>query len=320
MPQTGIAWIDLCMRILNLSDMPAADADPGKRPAFVSTQVLEADRYYLNLNPPRGAAMVVVCGGCERLAADYLVERSTFPYLCVEFVAEGAGTVELNGLRFPLRPGTAFAYASGIPHTIRNDPRRPMRKYYVNFAGKEAARLLAATLLGEWAVVQITSPQELLDVFDALQRDAFADGELQTELCAAHLKLLLLKIAHRALPLQAAEPRGLATYQRARRHIEKYFAELQTAEDVARGCHISPVHLSRTFQRYGQTTPYRFLMRLKMNRAAELLMASGMMVKEAADALGFSSQFQFSRAFKRVHGIAPAHLMRDGPRRFQRPA
>ena len=290
--------------------------DPPKRPAFVSTQVTEAHRYYLDLKPKRTLPMVVVCGGLERIRADYVVERTTFLYLCIEFVAEGAGTLELRGKRHPLRPGTVFAYAPGIPHRIRADPQRPMLKYYVDFVGREAARLLASTLPGKWAPAQLSSPQELLDIFDALQRDAFSEGGLRTELCSAHLRLLLLKVAQKAVPLQTAEPRALATYQRARRHIEEHFTRLQTAEDVARECHITPVHLSHIFRRFARATPYHFLMRLKMNRAAELLLNSGMMVKEAADELGFSSQFQFSRAFKRVYGIAPDHFVRQSPRRI----
>ena len=130
-----------------------------------------------------------------------------------------------------------------------------------------------------------------------------------------HLRLLLLKIAQKALPPQTAEPRALAAYQRARRHIEAHFAELQTAEQAARACHMTPVHLSRLFRRFAHTPPYHFLMRLKMNRAAELLLDAGLMVKEAAERLGFTSQFQFSRAFKRIYGLAPDHFIRQSPRR-----
>ncbi|MES2572482.1 MAG: AraC family ligand binding domain-containing protein, partial [Verrucomicrobiota bacterium] len=191
-------------------------SDVLNRPAFVSTQVTEARRYYLDLNPKRSAPIVVVCGGSERMLADYVIERKTFPYLCVEFVAEGAGTLELRGKRHPLRPGTAFAYAPGIAHLIRNDPRHPMRKLYVDFVGREAARLLAATPLGAWVPARIAAPQEVMEIFTALQRDAMAEEDLRPQLCAAQLRLLLLKIAQKALPCRAAEPRSLATYQRAR--------------------------------------------------------------------------------------------------------
>ena len=295
--------------------MPLADHDAAKRPSFVSTQVTEADRYYLDLAPKRSAPVTVVCGGCERLRGDYVVERKTFPYLCVEFVAEGAGTIELRGKRYPLRPGIAFAYAPGVAHCIRNEPTSPMRKFYVDFVGQEAMRMLAATLLGKWVPAQISSPEEVLDIFSALQRDAFAEDELRAKLCAAHLRVLLLKLRQKALPPQSAEPRAMTTYHRARRHIEENYLRLETAEDVARACHMTPVHLSRVFRRFARSTPYHFLMRLKMNRAAALLLDSGLLVKEVAEQLGFSSQFQFSRAFKRVYGLAPDHFLQGNLRR-----
>ncbi len=277
-------------------------------------QVTEAQRYYLNLAPECSTGLVVVCGGVERMAADYRVDRATFPFQCVEFVVEGAGTLDLRGKRYALRPGMAFAYAPGIAHLISSDPDRPMRKYYVDFAGPEAVGLLAATPLGKWVPAQIASPQELLACFEALQRDSFAEEPAASHLCAAHLRVLLLKIAQKAMPASTAEPRALASYQRARSFIQNNFVSLQTAEAAALGCHMTPVHLSRIFRRFAQTTPYHFLMRLKMNRAAELLLDSGVLVKQAAQDLGFASPFQFSRAFKRVYGIAPDHFVRQSPR------
>ncbi len=295
--------------------MPPAEFDAAKRPAFVSTQVTEADRYYLDLAPKRSAPITVVCGGCELLRADYVVERRTFPYLCVEFVAEGAGTIDLRGKRYRLRPGMAFAYAPGVAHRIRNEPATPMRKFYVDFVGREATRLLAATPLGKWVPAQISSPEEVLEIFSSLQRDAFAEDELRAKLCAAHVRILLLKLRQKALPPQSAEPRAMSTYQRARRYIEENYLRLETAEDAAQACHMTPVHLSRVFRRFAHSTPYHFLMRLKMNRAAALLLDSGMLVKEVAEQLGFSSQFQFSRAFKRVYGLAPDHFVQGNLRR-----
>src|ERR1041385_790542 len=97
-----------------------------KRPSFVSTQVTEARRYYLDLQPRATRDITVVCGGSERVRTDYVVQRRTFPYYAVEFLAEGEGEVTLAGRRCRLRPGVVFAYGPGIAHTIRTEPARPM--------------------------------------------------------------------------------------------------------------------------------------------------------------------------------------------------
>src|ERR1700724_2398159 len=95
-----MAWIDCSMSILDLVAMASAQSRSGKLPYFVSTQVTEARRYFLELATKPGREIVVVCGGCERVGPDYLVDRSTFPFLVVEFVAEGAGSLELAGRRY----------------------------------------------------------------------------------------------------------------------------------------------------------------------------------------------------------------------------
>jgi AraC-like DNA-binding protein len=64
-------------------------------------------------------------------------------------------------------------------------------------------------------------------------------------------------------------------------------------------------YLCRLFQRYDHQSPYQFLLRLKMNLAAEWLQPPDALVKQVAEHAGFSDQFHFSRAFKSVFGVAP---------------
>jgi AraC-like DNA-binding protein len=46
-------------------------------------------------------------------------------------------------------------------------------------------------------------------------------------------------------------------------------------------------------------------MRLKMNYAAELLQQGSMLVKQAAERVGFEDEFLFSRRFKSFFGVSP---------------
>ena len=281
------------------------------RPSFVSTQVSEARRYFLDLAPERTRHITVVCGGCERVRPDYVIQRKTFPFLAVEFVAEGEGELELAGRKYSLRPGMAFAYGPGAPHVIRCEASRPMLKYYVDFVGTEAARLLSATPIGGWRAAQVSLPEEIVELFELLQREGASESTFGAQLCASLIPALLLKITERALPGGNAEPRAWATYQRAKRWIEEHHLGARTAEEVAAACHVDTAYLCRLFRRFGHTTPYRFLMRQKMNRATELLLDQGMLVKEAAAEVGFGDAFQFPRAFKRVYGLPPERFVRQ---------
>ena len=290
--------------------MVAPQAKPQKLPYFVSTQVTEARRYFLDLAPKATSRIAVVCGGCERMRPDYVVERITFPFCVLEFVAEGAGLVELAGRRYRLRAGITFAYAPGVPHTIKNEPARPMLKYHVVFAGTEAKRLLDESPLHGGRAVQVSSPKEVVELYEILQREGGSESVYGARICAALVPVLIMKIAERAVPYAVEESRALATFHRAKHWIERHYVHLRTVEQAAQACHIEVAYLSRLFQRFGHTTPYRFLMRLKMNRATELLVDDGMLVKEVAAKLEFADAFHFSRVFKRVYGLPPGRFIK----------
>jgi AraC-like DNA-binding protein len=284
---------------------------PRQGAGFISKQVTEARRYYFDLNPGDRRDAVVVCGGCERMRADYIINREDFPFFAIECVAEGRGTLELAGASYSLTPGMVFAYGPGVPHLIRSDPERPMLKYYIDFVGKGAERLLADSALSKWCVVQLSSPQEIVDIYELLQREGDLEGRFGEEICAALLRMLIMVIDRNAIPYGSGEFRAFETFQRVKRVMQERIQTMQSVEEVASACHIDPSYLSRLFRRFAATTPHRFVTKLKMASATELLLDQRMLVREVSDELGFANAFHFSRAFKRTYGISPQMFLRQ---------
>ena len=67
-----------------------------------------------------------------------------------------------------------------------------------------------------------------------------------------------------------------------------------------------------TSRRFGElfrhafaTTPNRYLITRRIERAKELLAAEGVSVTEVAELCGFSDVYYFSKVFKRETGMAP---------------
>tara|TARA_R110002073_G_scaffold11898_4_gene53601 strand:+ start:10870 stop:11763 length:894 start_codon:yes stop_codon:yes gene_type:complete len=282
-----------------------------KEPDFVSVQVSKARRYYLNLNPSDSAAIAVVCGGVERTRTEYVVQRDRFPYFGIEMVTEGRGELTLRDRNFALSPGIMFAYGPQTPHRIANVPPSQMRKFYVDFVGYEAEAALRTAGLLDGKPLRVTRMHELVELFEMLDHEARGDSDVAGEVCEHLLRLMLVKVRQCCLAESPAMPRAYATYERVREYIETHYLELHTVEQVAAQCDITPIHLSRLFRRFGGAGAYRFLLRKKMNRAAEMLLEDRLLIKEVAERLGFSDAFQFSRAFKRVYGIPPRQLVRS---------
>jgi AraC-like DNA-binding protein len=277
----------------------------GQAPAFFSPQVSRARRFYLDLNPPGDKPLVVVSGGWELCAEDYAIHRATFPFYSIEYVAHGRGALELQGAKHSLQPGSIFSYGPGISHDIASQPSEPLLKYFIDFAGRHARRLLRVCHLTPGSASQVFPPNEIQALFDELIHCGLQGSRRSVDLCAKLLECLALRIAESRAPFKGAGSLSFTSYQHCRRHIQQHFQRLKTLEQTARECHLDVAYLCRLFHRYDHQTPYQFLLRLKMNLAAERLQQPGALVKQVSEQAGFSDPFHFSRAFKAILGLSP---------------
>jgi len=274
-------------------------------PAFFSPQVSAARRFYLDLNPAPQIPLAVVSGGCEHCTPDYSIHRSTFAFYSLEFVLRGQGRVRLRGRDHDLLPGTLFSYGPGVRHDIEAAGSAPLVKYFVDFSGAEAPPLLRACQLAPGSVSRVFLTGEVQVFFDELIRSGVKGSRYAADLCAGLLKCLALRIAESRAPVSGVGNLSHTTFQACQEHIQRHFLALKTLEQIARECHVHRVYLCRLFQRYHHQSPYQYLLRLKMNFAAEQLRVPGAMVKQVAEQAGFTDPFHFSRAFKAVFGVSP---------------
>ena len=78
-----------------------------------------------------------------------------------------------------------------------------------------------------------------------------------------------------------------------------------TVTDVAQHCCISEIYLRKLFAKELNTSPFRHLTKLRMEKAS-LLIFEKRPLKEVAEGVGYSDVFQFSRAYKRYFGYPPS--------------
>jgi AraC-like DNA-binding protein len=283
---------------------------PKSPPEFFSRQIQEARRFYLDLTPPPESALAVVCGGYEHCAPNYAIHRTTFPYFSVEFVAKGTGSLLLAGREYALFPGAVFSYGPGVAQDITTDPKDLLEKYFVDFAGWRAPRLMEQYGLPPGTFARAFALGEIQAILDDLIQDGLRGTALSDALCAALFEYLIVRVADSLIPWETQQTPAFATYQRCRRHIADHFETLRSLEQVAEQCRVDRAYLCRLFQRFDRQTPYRFLMRLKMNLAAQRLQNPGVLVKQVARQLGFDDQFHFSRVFKKTLGYSPEAFRR----------
>ena len=84
-------------------------------------------------------------------------------------------------------------------------------------------------------------------------------------------------------------------------HIEDPISPSVIAEDLG----ISTRQLERLFGRYLNTSPKKYFMELRLERARHLLLQTEMSVTEIACACGFEATGHFARVYKGAYGVTP---------------
>ncbi len=281
---------------------------PAQRASLLSGQVSGSRYFFLELARKRGRPWALTLGGREQCNPDYLLDRAGYAYWVFEYVAEGAGEITLNGRRQALGPGSIFAYAPEMRCVMRTDPARPMLKYFFAVTGSGAARRLARAGLVPGRVRTVSAHAEIRSVAEDLIREGQHGGRHTRAICLVLLELLLLKLADAGTGGRVDGALARENFQRCKALLDTHAERYATLEEAAAEAGMDVSSVCRLFRRFQGTSPYQYLLRRKMNLAAGLLVDSGLLVKEAAQRVGFADPFHFARCFKAVHGVPPSAI------------
>ncbi len=104
-----------------------------------------------------------------------------------------------------------------------------------------------------------------------------------------------------------------AIVQRVHAFLESnYFRDNLCLEETSSEFKLSPGYLSRILKQQSGLSFIEYLTRMRVTKAAQLMIDPAVKIYEVAEMVGFSSQHYFSRSFKRVFGIPPTDYRKGG--------
>ena len=102
-------------------------------------------------------------------------------------------------------------------------------------------------------------------------------------------------------------------------YIEEHSSSKLLLEDVAQKAFLSPFHFHRIFKSITGETFSNFVIRKRIERAANFLLhANEKSISEITDITGFSSISTFSRTFKKFYGLSPTEFKNKCNSRFSK--
>ena len=109
--------------------------------------------------------------------------------------------------------------------------------------------------------------------------------------------------------------RSAAAVQRVLQHIDQNLSHTLSLAELAQLGGLSTWRLATVFRQQVGVSPHRYICRLRVERAQEL-MRRGLSAASAASEAGFYDQSHLSRHFKTICGVTPGQFLSS----FQRQA
>lgn len=169
---------------------------------------------------------------------------------------------------------------------------------------------------GAYISLKVSQKNEIITLLNRILRER-ENSEIESEFLSHLLVLELFVLLSRALKtewensIRDKSPKLKELIQAAISYIKNNFERDISLEDIARYVFLSPGYFIRVFREVTGTSPINYLLKLRIQRAMELLAETDDRIVDIALSIGFSSQQRFNEIFKKHNGITPTQYRRS---------
>ncbi len=235
------------------------------------------------------------------------------PGYAVSFVERGCFDLQVGKRRWRLAPGMLFLTHPGLVYRCRHSEETPTDVCLaVGYTRSFAEEVWEAAKPGHRlpAVLPLTNRLAYLHLRLAQLASANGAEALATETLAGEL-LAAVVAGSSAASDKLYKTQTLAWYAErveATRHLlETRFAQPHSLASLASAVGISPFHFARVFRELTGTPPHRYLLNIRLSRAADRL-RQGTGVTDTCFATGFNSLSHFTHLFRRRFSVPPSRF------------
>lgn len=223
---------------------------------------------------------------------DYAVSRDRYDSILIIFVLSGSITLEQNGIYTAMENEVLIVdcykphryYSNGEAHTL-----------WVHFDGNNSREWLKET-----ALKKIKCNSKISDYILRITDDVKHNGSEYD--ISSKLYSLLCKISK---PEGSMHNERIEQINRAKEYIESNFEQQITVDDIAKSVNLSSSYFSRIFKETTNTSPYDYMLSVRLEKSKELLHKTDFSISQIAYKTGFNSDANFIYFFKKQTGISP---------------
>lgn len=246
--------------------------------------------------------------GTSYCDGSYKIYRRKSVCMVTEYVVSGEGTVTLDGKQYRAKEGDIYMLPPGRDHYYYSDSANPWVKVWFNACGALIDGLFKAYDPKYMAVFPAAGGREFIDRILEIGRDDNNNAKEKHEKAAIVFHELMQFLHGKYYTREKNYSRETVLMKE---YMDNHVAENITLKELGDMVYLSESQIIRIFKKDLGTTPYEYILSLKMEQAKLMLRSTGLMVKEIAFQLGFCDEHYFTYLFKQRTGKTPTAYRKE---------
>lgn len=234
---------------------------------------------------------------------DYAAPLRTRTEHLIALCQRGGGVLQIGEQIHPFEAGDILYQPAHIPHICACSPNVGWEVWWVIFGGSYAKKLLQLAELSPLTpVITVGQQSKLIDHFQAMYQTVAEKTAETPFLAASHLLSILLQ--------------SIATRRQTKAEQFDLLANIdyqtESLDQMVQASGYSKHHFIKKFKQVTGSTPWAYVLRLKIDKAKELLLDEQYSIKQVAALVGIHNPLYFSRLFRKLTGQSPRQFREDG--------
>lgn len=229
--------------------------------------------------------------------SDYKVQRDNFDSILITHIIRGSFSFLLNGQELTVKAGETAVIDCFKAHTYYTNDS--FEAYWLHISGS-STKLLFTELAGRFGnIISFDNEieRQIKNIYNLIKNnESISESNMS------------LKIYRLIISLFNANENNVCinpVIQEAISYMNQNYQNRLTVEHIAAHINMSPSQFSRQFKKQTGTSPYDYLLGIRLTKAKELLKNTSLPISEISYQTGFANESNFIYFFKKHEEISP---------------
>lgn len=291
--------------------MPSSKNKHRKRQGFEGQRLIVLPKKiaadFLTRDPVTRQIYITDIGYYPKAEYHYVDRPSGSGQHIIIYNVEGNGWVEIGKKKTEIAPSQFIVIPANTPHKYAANEKDPWTIYWFHFKGDLATYIVGLIQQNRRNYKPDLSFNEnrirlFEDIYSNLEKGYGSDNLRYVNMIFYHF---LSSLLYEEKFNSADKKKDIDLITATTELMQKKTHTQVSLQEFAAFANLSVSHFSAVFRERTGYAPIEYFNHLKIQKACQYLLFSGMTVKETANHLGIEDQYYFSRMFSKLMGMSP---------------